>query len=267
MARAPRRSPEEVRRPRPEGAAASRTPAAGRRHSAWPWHRTDSCLRVRRSGRAQQLRPRQSHRHPRWVDWGARAERAAEHSRGRLDRAAVARVAARAARHIAVRRGLLAARARRERVGVAEAAREGRRVRQGELPRRPMGCRRTGKTCWWAGSMRRTACTRSCEKLPRLELWRAHLRDQASGAYPFYCIITQLMGILHAPTAGAAKACPVRGRSHEPDQQNGAEPLIQPRGRACKTSAMNKAATAGDQRAQRSFSSWMRAALPVKSRK
>ena len=34
-----------------------------------------------------------------------------------------------------------------------------------QLPR-PRGCRKTGKTCCRAGSRRRTAYTRSCEKLP-----------------------------------------------------------------------------------------------------
>jgi hypothetical protein len=43
---------------------------------------------------------------------------------------------------------------------------EAPRRREQELPPRPTDCRTTGKTCWWAGSRRRTAYTRSCEKLP-----------------------------------------------------------------------------------------------------
>src|SRR5882724_9651076 len=75
-------------------------------------------------------------------------------------------------------------------VAARERAGERRRPAE-ELPRRPAECRNTSRICWWAGSSRRTACTRSCEKLPMLELSRAHLHGVARAAYPDYRVFTQ----------------------------------------------------------------------------
>ena len=128
---------------------------------ARPSPRTDSCPRANRSGRDPPLAREKSHRAQRGAGCsnpdqvGGRSREAPD--RGLAEGAAAARAAARRSAGW----GAPPARAlpTRERAGAAAA-------REGELPRRLTGCRKTGKTCWWAGSRRRTACTRSCEKLP-----------------------------------------------------------------------------------------------------
>ena len=78
-------------------------------------------------------------------------------------------------------------------VAVAVVAREGRREQAAALLR-PMDCRKTDRICWWAGSRRRTACTRSCEKLPSSSYAALAYASLHRGAYPFSCVITQLKG-------------------------------------------------------------------------
>jgi X-X-X-Leu-X-X-Gly heptad repeat protein len=169
MAPVPRRSLARGRRRRRAGlAAARRNRVAGHRPWARPWLRMDSCLRVSRSARDQPGVPGQSHPDRRGAGCSKPAQ-AAERSRDSGELEAVARLAI--ARAVAARRTAAEPAAtvpKPARVGAAAAAARGeaRRDREGALPRRPKGCRRTGKTCWWAGSRRRTACTRSCEKLP-----------------------------------------------------------------------------------------------------
>jgi len=149
----------QAERPR---AAARRNPEA-RLQLAKRWHRTDSCPLGSQTARG---RPPQGRSHQREVDCCSTRGRGVERAPKGPDRAAAKRAAQAAARRTAA--GLLAeGRPRRTLEGaVAAAEREGRHEQAEAQRLRPTDCRRTGKTCWWAGSRRRTACTRSCEKLP-----------------------------------------------------------------------------------------------------
>jgi len=172
--RAARRSPAVVRnRQAVPPVTARQSQAAGRRvRSAKPWRRTDSCPRASQSGRDQPRELEQNPLHRLAGEVPRPAVPGVERSPARVVRAVAAnahapadrRIAAEGARQVAElpkpAQAVLAGR-------VARLARAGDcRSRAGELPQRPKGCRKTGKTCWWAGSTRRTAYTRSCEKLP-----------------------------------------------------------------------------------------------------
>jgi len=173
--RAARRSPAVARnRQAVTPVTAPQSQAAGRRlRSAKPWRRTDSCLRASQSGRDQ---PRELAQSPlgRLAGVNPRPARlGVVRSPAPVDRAAVAkargledrRTVAGEAREAGVLPKPVRAAPAGERV-VRLAQRGDCRSRAGELPQRPKGCRKKGKTCWWAGSTRRTAYTRSCEKLP-----------------------------------------------------------------------------------------------------
>ena len=173
--------------------AKPRGPAARdvRRSQAPPWHQTDSCPPGTRNV-LEQARNR--------LDRAARAA-----TRGAPERAARIPVRRRAATALAT-----AARAAgrivvelepalvgpgadpsSQRVAAQERAGE-HRTPVGQLPW-PTGSRRTGKTCWWAGSRRRTACTRSCENSRARAVPRSLARLSA-GSIPVFRVITQLKG-------------------------------------------------------------------------
>ena len=131
-----------------------------------PSLQTDSCLRVSRSARDRREVRGQNHRDRQGVGCSTQALAVVRSRLGTDPLAAARRQGMRVLRKWAERELLAAAAPKRERAALAEAEREQRPEREGELPRRLTGCRRTDKICWWAGSRRRTACTRSCEKLP-----------------------------------------------------------------------------------------------------
>lgn len=249
-ARAPRRSPAEGRRPpRAEGQAQARRMAL---HPRWakPWLQTDSCLPGSRSG--HDPLPVQGRNRPDPLDLDANL-RAGERSQARVVRP----VAAIAAPVAGARLGAaeLPKRVRGPAPVAVTAAREERRDRAEGLPRRPMGCRRTGKTCWWADSRRHTACTRSCENSRARAMPRSLARPSA-GSIPVLLHHYAVIGDpTRAETMVADPARHTRGRSDEPDQQNGAESTIQPRGRARTNAEKGRPRMPGDRRTQRSFSS------------
>lgn len=139
--------------------------------SAKRWHQTDSCPPVSQSvrDRPKMYQPEEAGR------CSTRAPGGEHDPRGR-DRAAAKREERRAVLRTAVE--LLAeARPKRTPEGAVAAEQEGRCEQAEAQLLRPMDCRKTGKTCWWAGSRRRTACTRSCKKLPSSSYGRADLRE------------------------------------------------------------------------------------------
>lgn len=148
------------------------------RRSATRWLRMDSCLLVNQSARDQPSWPKRACSRPREVDYCSRQARGAE---------LVRRIAKEAARGAALRTvagPLAVVRPRQAREGAVEAEREGRHEPAQAEPLRPMDCRKTGKTCWWAGSRRRTACTRSCEKLPSSSYGALTCASLAPGSIP-----------------------------------------------------------------------------------
>ena len=232
--------------------AERRSRVADRRRSPdQRWRRTGSCLRANRSARepvqnrdqqgagsrpelaAAQARHRQ-------VDGGRRGGPATV-ARRPEDRNAVGRAQARRAESPTRRPG--------EAALVAPRRAEARRTQAGELPQRPKDYRKIGKTCWWAGSTRRTACTRSCEKLP------------SSSCAPLTCAAKRREHTRfprHYAVKGESEVFRHRaghfGRDEGPRAAKLAE--IRPATRGLRQPGV-----------QRSFSSWMRAALPVRSRK
>jgi len=163
-------------------AVALRTPVALQQW-AKPWLRMDSSPQARQSGRVRRGRSGQRRRdQPRsgcWRSTAGAAGVAGAAARRRPVEGAAANPRAR--RRTQAEPGAAAAVPKRPEAGVAAAAeRAARRGQEGELPRRPMGYRRTDKTCWWAGSTRRTACTRSCEKLPSSAVPRSRARPSAA---------------------------------------------------------------------------------------
>ena len=67
-----------------------------------------------------------------------------------------------------------------------------RRMRAGALPRRA-GCRKTGKTCWWADSTRHTACTRSCEN-SQARAMPAHFTRPSAGEHTRFTALYAVKG-------------------------------------------------------------------------
>ena len=161
-------------------AAARRNPEA-RRQLAKRWHQTDSCPLGSQNARGR--RP-QAHSHQREADCCSTRARAAERGPKGRDRVAAKREAQAAALRKPAGR-LAEGRPRRTRErAVAAAEREGRHEQAEAQLLRPRDCRRTGKTCWWAGSRRRTACTRSCEKLPSSSYGAQTCASLAPGSIP-----------------------------------------------------------------------------------
>lgn len=174
-----RDSPPGVDRSWPaERAGAHRTRAGARRprNPARPWLRMDSCPRETQSGPARA----RTHRD----QAGARARqragaRPADHTQAPAQEVPPAARAEQGAGRTQLGRELPAeAHPMRAPAAVAGAPGE-RRMRAGGLPRRA-DCRRTGKTCWWAGSTRRTACTRSCENSRARAVPRTRARPSAA---------------------------------------------------------------------------------------
>ena len=146
-------------------------PAVARRNqallppSAKPWLRMDSSPQARQTGRA--LRGLSGQRYRDQLSSGCWRSTGVAGAAGRRHPVEGAAAKLGAGRRTQVEQAAAPGATKRPEAGVAAAAeREARRDQEGELPRRPTGYRRTDKTCWWAGSTRRTACTRSCEKLP-----------------------------------------------------------------------------------------------------
>jgi len=137
---------------------AANTPAALRQNPGRPWRRMDSYPRASQSERDPQQVPRSR------LDLEDRDSKqvAAERRKQGAGAAVVATAELAVARTAAGRAPVVVP---KQAPAALERAGERRKPAE-ELPRRPADCRKTGRICWWAGSSRRTACTRSCEKLP-----------------------------------------------------------------------------------------------------
>jgi hypothetical protein len=174
---------EGHKRPMERRVAARHSPE-GRLPLAKPWHQTDSSPLGNRSARDRPRARPQTRSHQREGDRCSTPVPEVEPERKAPDLVAAKRAARAAALHKAVEQPP-AARPRRKRVGaVALAVREGRHELAEAQLLRPMDCRKTGKTCWWAGSRRRTACTRSCEKLPSSSYGALTCASLAPGSIP-----------------------------------------------------------------------------------
>ncbi len=203
-ARALGRSPPVAdHRPRAELlAAALRSPLVDRRTLAKQWRQTGSCLPASRSERDQPEARGRSHQdllaeRPKRVREVARSPAPAA-------RAVAANCPAPVARRRAAEPLPVAALPRRERaeVAAAAAARVEHHDQARELLRRLTGCRRTSKICWWAGSRRRTACTRSCENSRARAVPRSLARPSV-GSIP---VLLHHYAVKGGPTRGATPA-------------------------------------------------------------
>src|SRR6185369_4415829 len=184
----------------------------------------DSCPRGSQSARGRPRARPQTRWHQREADCCSMRAREVEPDRKGLDRAA-AKLEARAAAPRRAAGQLAEGHPRPARAGaVAAAEREGRHEQAEAQLLLPTDCRKTGKTCWWAGSRRRTACTRSCEKLPSSSYGALTCASLAPGSIP-------VLLRHYAVKGGRTGSETIRAAylSGAPDKQNGAEFTIQPR--------------------------------------
>lgn len=199
--RAARRSRGARRGARRRPSREPRSSAVSRRTRQRPrWakrsRQTDSCLLGIQSARDPIQRRAQSCSPQRAAGCCSTQARAVEHCQNRRHLGSARRAVQEAVPRMVVGRLVQEAvhPTQAQVVAVAVVERGERRAQAAALLR-PMDCRKTDKTCWWAGSTRRTACTRSCEKLPSSSYAALACASLHRGAYPFSCVITQLKGV------------------------------------------------------------------------